>query len=206
MDNTEQKLPTIQDRIEVVTSKLKQIRELKEFETKLEKFMLLLNDAPDKAVIQRRNNFDYLPISILENALDEVFLGRWQTVDFKWQQIANEIVASMTLRVYNPISGEWIDRIGAGAVQIRMVSKDSQGNKTNIVDIAEYKIKDTLGMDFPHLKSECFKNACKSLGALMGRNLNRKYTDAYTPIFTQMEAKLESNLQELLKSDDKNGQ
>ena len=45
--------------------------------------------------------------------------------------------------------------------------------------IIENKIKNTLVKDFPHLKSECIKNAAKSLGVRFGRALNRGKDDEY---------------------------
>jgi|MDSW01.2.fsa_nt_gb hypothetical protein len=185
-------------RIQQTSEKLQQIRE-KEFEIKLERFTMMLNKDAEPSKIMSRRKFTYLPISVLENQLDELFLGRWETVEFKWQQIANEIVGSIQLRVCNPITNEWVQRTGAGAVQIRQL-KD-----TPIADILDKKIKDTLGMDFPHLKSECIKNACKSLGSYFGRNLNRDIVDQYQPVVSHIEAKLVSKLDGLMKAKKEEG-
>ena len=178
--------------IQHTTEKLSKLRGEKDFAIKLERFTSMLNRGVDRAKVKSRRRFDYLPISTLENQLDELFLGRWETKDFRWQQIANEIVGSIQLRVCNPITNEWIERTGAGAVQIRQL-KD-----TPIADIVEKKIKDTLGMDFPHLKSETLKNACKMLGEYFGRNLNRDIIDEYQPLVLNMEDKLQQKLELLL--------
>jgi hypothetical protein len=39
-----------------------------------------------------------------------------------------------------------------------------------------------MAMGFPNLKSECIKNACKSLGKIFGRDLNRKDSDDFNGI------------------------
>ena len=186
-------LPALDVKIQETTEKLMRLQKEKEFETRLERFLMLVNKPVDKGAVRARQQFQYIPISVIENQLDEIFMGQWKIVNFKWQQIANEIVGSVELHVMNPVSKEWIVRTGAGGVQIR------QKKDTEIAEILQYKIKDTLGMDFPHLLSECIKNAAKKLGQYFGRNLNRDFQDSYEPIFVSMQAKLKSNLENLLK-------
>lgn len=111
------------------------------------------------------NNTPYLPISHIENLLDKYFFGMWSTDNFKWQNVANELVGSIDLRVKHPLSGEILVRTGVGAVQIR-VDRDSGKKITN-----------ALVADVPHLKAECIKNAAKSLGKVFGRDLGRKNED-----------------------------
>lgn len=155
----------------------------------LANFSNLINTAPPKKEVKinsQANNSQYLPISFVENKLDEVFSGLWQIKNFRWQVIANEIVGSIELGVYHPILKEWIWREGAGATIIQQLSKQKggTGDITNIGD----KIKNTLVKDFPHLKAECLKNAAKSLGKMFGRDLNREFEDSYTPIQDTIEA------------------
>jgi len=118
------------------------------------------------------NNTKYIPISFLEMKLDEVFDGCWSTRNFQTKIIANEICGELELEVFNLKLGIKITRIGAAAVIVRQ-KKDSALTDQNS------KIKNALVMDYPHLKAECFRNACLSLGKKFGRDLNREFVDEY---------------------------
>jgi hypothetical protein len=122
---------------------------------------------------------DYLPISVIQNRLDEVYNGLWSAENFNSRTVANEIVGSLDLKVFHPIAKIWISRPGAAAVMIQMKST-TNGGDGDITNIRN-KITNTLVKDYPHLLSECIKNAAKSLGLTFGRDLNRKYTDSYFP-------------------------
>ena len=152
---------------------------------RLEKFQARLNIPPKEEEIRTNKhagNTLYLPISFVEMTLDEYFFGLWETKDFRWQVMVNEVVGSITLRVFHPVAKVWIERTGASAVMIRQ-RRDS--GVTNV----EGKIHNALEMDFPHLKSDCIVNAAKSLGKSLGRDLNRAFQDYYRPIITGMAEK-----------------
>lgn len=149
---------------------------------KLQNFSKLLNKDPNPEEVrvnQHAGNSMYLPISYVEMLLDEMFFGLWETRDFRYQVIANEIIGSIVLRVFHPTAGEWIERTGASATMIR---------QTKGAGLTEYdkKIHNALEMDFPHLKADCLVNAAKSLGKAFGRDLNRKFFDVYRPLITGM--------------------
>lgn len=150
----------------------------------LEGFLTLLNKEPNKSELQMNKmagNTLYLPISFLETNLDEMFFGLWKTESFTTRVIGNEIAGELALSVYHPIAEIWITRIGAAATMIRQV-KDAG------VMEADKKIKNALEMDYPHLKADCFRNACLSLGKSFGRDLNRKFIDSYKAMLSQLEA------------------
>ncbi len=150
----------------------------------LEGFLGLLNKEPNKSELQMNKmagNTLYLPISFLETNLDEMFFGLWKTESFTTRVIGNEIAGELALSVYHPIAEIWITRIGAAATMIRQV-KDAG------VMEADKKIKNALEMDYPHLKADCFRNACLSLGKSFGRDLNRKFIDSYKAMLSQLEA------------------
>lgn len=116
--------------------------------------------------------YQYLPISFLEMKLDEMCGGLWNTKNFVYSYIANELVGSLELEYWHPVAQTWVSRIGAGSVQIQF-KKDSD------FTILQNKYQNTLTKDFPHLKAECFRNACLSIGKAFGRDLNREYIDTY---------------------------
>lgn len=147
----------------------------------LEGFVNALNQEPNPAEIkinEAAGNSKYIPISHIEMELDERFMGLWETENFRWSVIANEIVGAIDLRVYHPIARVWIKRTGAAAAMIQQ-KKDS-----DITDISA-KFKNTLVKDFPHLEAECIKSAAKKLGKMFGRDLNRKHDDAYHSIYSE---------------------
>ena len=142
-----------------------------------------LQPEPKESEIRKNkfaNNSKYLPISFMEMTLDEIFFGLWQTKNFNSKVVANEIIGELELWYFHPVAKTWLCRIGAGAVQIQMVSKEKggSGDITNIRD----KIVNTLSKDYPHLKAECFRNACLSIGKSFGRDLNREFDDQYNPV------------------------
>lgn len=128
----------------------------------------------DKVKVKRNGEWkplEYLMISDIEDKLDMTFSGLWQTENFQWQMLTNEITGSITLKVYFPGIG-WISRIGSGSVPIQT----AEGS--DITDFTK-KIKNALVKGMPALKAECFKNACKSLGRFFGRDLNRDAENNY---------------------------
>ncbi len=162
----------------------------------VESFTKLLHTEPaprDVLVNKNAGGSKYLPISIIETKLDEMFFGLWQAKNFRWQVVANEIVGSIELGVFHPVAKEWVWREGAGAVLIQ------QAKGSAITDIGS-KIKNTLVKDFPHLKAECIKNAAKSLGVAFGRNLNRAYWDEYQPLSEKMQQSKDDEILALLDS------
>lgn len=150
----------------------------------LEEFTKKLHEAPPKAEIQQNDGRDYLPISYEQTKLDEIYAGLWNWTLLREQVVANEIIATGLLEVFHPVAGVWIKRTGTAAVMIQIKA----GSELNL----QNKIKNTLVKDFPHLEAECLKSACKKLGPMFGRDLNRKFTDTYQPIYgDEVEANVE---------------
>lgn len=147
---------------------------------KAQNFQHILHRSPAKDEIQvntQAKNSKYVPISFLEMKLDELFFGLWSTERFNYIVVANEMVGSLEVKYFHPVHKVWLRRIGAGAVMIQ------QEKGADITDISK-KYKNTLTKDFPHLKAECFRNACLSIGKTFGRDLNRDFADQYNPIIT----------------------
>jgi hypothetical protein len=125
-----------------------------------------------------QGNSQYVPISHIQTLLDQLFFGLWQTKNFNYKVIGNELVGSIELFVYHPVIKEWLVRTGVSATQIRQ-SKGAQ-----ITDINS-KIKNALEMDAPHLYADCIKSACKTLGPAFGRDLNRDFVDNYRSLLSE---------------------
>lgn len=117
-------------------------------------------------------NYRYLPIGFLENEMDRLFMKLWQTKNFRWQVVANEIIGTIEIHYYHPVLRQWLCREGSASVMIQMKSEKNggDGDITNVKN----KITNTLEKDFPHLKADCFRNGVKSLGRRFGRDMNRE--------------------------------
>lgn len=171
--------------------------EITKWKTSLIDFVNTLKAEPTKEEIkinQFADNSKYIPIGIVEGKLDHFFNGLWETKDFKWQVIVNEIVCSIQLRVFHPDAGTWIERTGTAAVQIQlkaeyeMIDGKRVKKPVDVLDVSK-KIVNTLQKDLPHAKAEAIKNATKSLGEIFGRNLNREFED-HTEIMTVEDAEI----------------
>jgi len=154
----------------------------------------------------------YLPISFMEMTLDEIYFGMWETVNFQWKQIGNEIAGSLDLRVFHPVAKQWLTRTGAGAAVIMTDAFTEEYPKNaSQQEIAEYKVRKNkwaLNLDnkkagalqnggFAAFKADCFKNACLSLGKYFGRDVNRKHFDNYNPLVPDLEDVKEKLMKEL---------
>jgi hypothetical protein len=144
--------------------------------TELEEFTKKLNAKPSK--VDQSQGFESVPIDTVETELDEDFAGLWQTENFRWQVVANEIVGTIDLLVFHPVAKTWIRKTGSASVMI-------QQEKGAAIDDISKKYKNTLVKDFPKLEVMCIKSAAKKLGEKYGRSLNRKWIDNYETIYTE---------------------
>ena len=154
---------------------------IKEFREKMQNFVHRLNKEPDPTEIDKTpdGKANSIPISFIEMTLDEYFFGLWDTNNFQYSVIANEVVGSIELTVLNPVTGTKIKRVGAAAIQI-MVDKRPDGvSASEWANNPMNKKPNALDMGFPKLKAECVKNAAQSLGKLFGRDINRKKADQF---------------------------
>ena len=132
-----------------------------EFKPLLDKFMEKLNMDVRKAAIKQNNGVNYLPIEIVEAALDSIFQGNWKIDNLHYSIEINSVVVSLDLSVLHPVSKLWITRSGIGSVPVQM---NKQTNQINPM---------ALQKNLPAAKAFAFKNAAQSLGRRLGRNLNR---------------------------------
>lgn len=150
-----------------------------ELKTLLIEFQKRLNAMPDDKELEDTpdGKAKTLPISFVEMTLDEIFLGHWETTKPSYQQIFNEIVATVELTVWHPHTGKSITRTGWASIVI------TQDKDAKIADFNSTKKKNALDLAFPKLGAEAVKNAAKSLGKIFGRDVNRKKADTYKPAY-----------------------
>jgi hypothetical protein len=156
----------------------------------MQDFTRRLNAEPDPREFDKTpdGKANTLPISFVEMTLDELFLGQWQTKNFHWSAITNEVQGSIELVVIHPVTGKELTRTGAGSIIITVDSlTDEQKDKMSKQDRNLYALNpenkkpNALDLGFPKLKAECLKNAAQSLGKIFGRDINRKKKDVFKP-------------------------
>lgn len=164
----------------------------------LQDFLRRLNSEPEVSELDRTadGKAKTLPISFVEMTLDELFLGQWETSEPTYQQIFNEVVATLVLTVWHPITGRAIRRAGFASVII------TQDKDAAISDFNTTKKKNALDLSFPKLKAECVKNAAQSLGKVFGRDLNRKKNDKFVPSYKSLSDEGFKSLLERIESGD----
>lgn len=152
--------------------------ELEKGRIALQHFQEKLNREPDPREFQDTpdGKAKTLPISFVEMTLDEIFFGLWDTENFKYQQVFNEVIGSIELIVTHPVTGGELRRTGAASVVI------TQDANATIADFNMTKKKNALDLSFPKLKAECVKNAAQSLGKIFGRDINRRQVDVFKPV------------------------
>ena len=148
-----------------------------EFKSQLDKFMEKLNKAPNQKAIKNNNGVNYIPIEIIEAALDSIFMGLWSVENLTYSIEINAVVVSVDLKVFHPIAKTWIIRAGVGSVPVQMRRGTNDINPM------------ALQKNIPAAKAFAVKNACQSLGRRLGRNINRGWDvpfKADTPNFTNL--------------------
>lgn len=119
-------------------------------------YLKVINAEPEGVKTSEDKSYRFIPISILEAKLDEVYGGEWSfTMD---RELFGKGFATGvgTLSFIHPVSGNSVTKTGTAAVAL---SKD-------------------INMDFPKLESQIIINAAKKIGPVFGRNLNRDKDDA----------------------------
>lgn len=114
-------LPAIRKLIEKEILSKKDDIEHNKWLVQMQKFATILNTDVEETNLEQHpvaKKARYLPISFMEMSLDMLFFGLWETVNFKWLVVANEITASIELRVFHPYAKIWITRTGAMATAI----------------------------------------------------------------------------------------
>ena len=132
-------------------------------------FQQTINQAPPVSWVKDHpfiKNYKYIPIEKVEYLLRSVFqFWEWKVVDFR--VIANSIAVHGRLRVLHPVTNEWLEYDGLGAVDIQL---KSGSNPTDFGSIVPGAIQKNL----PAAESYALKDAAEKIGTIFGGSLNRK--------------------------------
>lgn len=151
---------------------------------KLEKFRFLMDQKPEKEFVKEHpwiKGALYIPISHIEGLMDTFFFRQWGTRNFRSERIENEMVSSMDLWYFDPVTEREITRVGVAAFQIPVLHLENEEREEMdqkelngyAIDIDFNKKANGLESVYAIMKEYCFKNACKSIGRIFGKDLNR---------------------------------
>lgn len=146
---------------------------------KNDEFKLLLNANPPEKFVKRHPfvksdgvNLPYVPIDKIEFLLDRIF-QEWKIEVLREGQMFNSVYVTVRLHYINPLTGQWAYHDGVGAMGMQT---DKGSNASDLSAIKQDAVMKAL----PAAKSYAIKDAADHLGAIFGRNLNRKDTIAFT--------------------------
>jgi hypothetical protein len=116
----------------------------------------------------------YLPIDKVEFNLDFIF-GQWYPEILREGVILNAAYVVVRVHYYNPFTGQWafVDGVGAKSFQL-----DSGVSASNLAAIKPEAVQ----MALPSAVSYAIKDAVEHLGALFGRDLNRRDVIPFTGV------------------------
>lgn len=154
---------------------IQQIKPTPEWYKAADDFCAMVNKKPSPKAIKVNkfaNNSQYVEIGYMEMKLDQVTKGLWATEVLDTKLIGNSICVTVRVRFFHWHFKTWLHRDGVGACPIEVKSGSSP------VDFSQINSK-AISKNLPVAKSEAFKNACKSIGNLFGRHLNREFQHEY---------------------------
>jgi len=175
---------------------------------KRQRFQDLMDRGPRKEVTKTHpfiKNVKYLPISHVEGLLDALFFGQWDTKNFRYQLIGNELSGSIELCYVDPITGRERTLTGTAAeqIQVNAIDKKVKDSMTKeeisqyALDLQNNKKPAALVGAIGTLKTDCIKNAAKSIGNCFGRNINREVVATPFQILPQNYDLIKAKLDEL---------
>jgi hypothetical protein len=112
--------------------------------------------------------YKYIPISILNHMLDDIYDGLVQRIVLSVENHFNSSKAHVRLMVMHPVIGEWMAYDGVAAVPVVNIKEGPyKGSK-----IYENLLSENLAV--PLVAAEAFKNAARQIGTYFGSDLNRE--------------------------------
>lgn len=139
---------------------------------------LLLNQPPHASwlkqhpTVKAKNNHgqlvpaQYLPIDKVEFLLTRIF-QEWRVEVKEVQALFQSIAVTVRLHYRNPLTGEWCYQDGCGASPVQTDSGKSAADLGAIKSAG-------VQMAVPSAESYAIKDAAEKLGALFGKDLNRR--------------------------------
>jgi hypothetical protein len=148
----------------------------------------LLNQPPHQTWIKEfpkemgiKGGGHYLPIDKIEFMLTRIF-QQWRVEILDQGTAFQSCYVTVRLHYRNPTTGEWSYHDGIGAAPVQTDAGKSAA------DLAAIKTR-AVQIAFPIAKSGAIKDAAEHLGALFGRDLNRKDVVMFAGAYGEPEPK-----------------
>ncbi len=143
-----------------------------------DKYLAIVNSNPPKTFIEAHptaKNVRYIPIDKIEWLLTRLY-QKWHVEILREGVLFNSIYVAVRLHYYNPITKEWEQQEGLGAVGVQTDKGKSAA------DLAAIK-SDAIMKGLPAAESYAVKDAAEKIGRLFGKDLNRKDTYGFAPAY-----------------------
>lgn len=187
-------IQTTQNGLQKKIPTLSELVETSEQDLKDNALMVLLNQEPPKAWLQKHpmTGGDYLPIERVEYLLTRIY-GKWWTEVKEVKVLANSVTVVVRLYVTNPLtkSEEWNDGIGACAIQTDKGAGAMDWNAAK---------SDGVMKAAPAAESYAIKDAAEKFGKLFGKDLTRKNQISYNNLLKTPVNKEEERVAQLIKN------
>lgn len=151
---------------------------------RMDQFLAIVNQQPPTQFVKKHPlaaGVRYIPIDKVESMLTKIF-QQWYVEVLETGQLLNSIAVTVRLYFRHPITKEWQHHDGVGAVAIQV----DKGKTAS--DLAAIK-SNAIMLGLPAAKSFAIKDAAEHIGAVFGRDLNRKEAIAFSGSYDTEEAK-----------------
>ncbi|SIC59694.1 hypothetical protein [Mycobacteroides abscessus] len=149
---------------------------------KMDTFNAVINQAPPAHWLvdhPTAKGVKDLPIGRVETLLTMIF-QEWYVEVQRENSMFNSVTVTIRLHYKHPVTNEWKHQDGVGAVPVQTKSGAAAADMNNIVNDAVQKA-------LPAAKSYAIKDAADHIGAIFGRDINRKHTLEFTGSYTMTE-------------------
>lgn len=152
---------------------------------KRDQFLQVVNTPPPTNWVKPHpiaSGVKYLPIEKVELLLTRIF-QEWHVEIKREGQLANSIYVTVRLHYRDPITNEYRWQDGTGASPL----KTDKGKTA--ADLSAIK-SDAVMTGLPAAESFAIKDAAEKIGALFGKDLNRKDVMSFAPSYDTHAAKV----------------
>lgn len=154
--------------------KLEELFADKDLAIKQNELNIILNTDPKQGWIKEHpfvKGLKYIPIERIEWLLTAIF-QKWRVEVKDVKQVANSVVVTVRLHVYNPITDQWDYNDGIGASPLQ-VDKGAGAIDWNAIKSG------SVQMSAPSAETYAVKDAAEKFGKIFGKDLNRKDVVSY---------------------------
>lgn len=144
----------------------------------VDRYLAIVNSNPPKNFIEAHptaKNVKYIPIDKIEWLLTRLY-QKWHVEILREGTMFNSVFVVIRLHYYNPVTKEWEQQEGVGAVGMQTSKGAAAADMSQILGDAVMK-------GLPAAESYAVKDAAEKIGRLFGKDLNRKDTYGFTPAY-----------------------